>query len=162
MGKSFTLKELYAMGYSVNKNGEFVKGAGSKIRGFMNTKQKCGWREINGRRHYFRSLWECNYARILEWRKTNAEILDWQYEPDTFWFEAIRTGTRCYKPDFKVFLNSGLIEYHEVKGFMDKKSAVKLKRMRIYHPSVVVRVIDSTWFKSNVNIQGVIKGWERG
>ena len=55
---------------------------------------KAGWREIAGRRIYFRSRWEANYARYLQWLKDRGEIVDWEYEPETFWFEKIKRGVR--------------------------------------------------------------------
>ena len=33
-------------------------------------------------------------------------------------------------------------EYHEVKGWMDDKSITKLKRMRIYHPDVRIKLVE--------------------
>src|SRR5215471_1288173 len=64
-----------------------------------------GW---GGRRkdlddRYFRSSWEANYARYLNFLKSRGEIHDWQYESNTFWFHKIKRGTRSYTPDFKVW-----------------------------------------------------------
>lgn len=101
-----------------------------------------GWAEFpNGKRCFFRSGWELRYANHLEMIKSKGGIKDWEYEADTFWFEKIRRGVRSYTPDFKIFFNDGTIEYHEVKGWMDSKSATKLKRMRIYHPNIKLTVI---------------------
>jgi transposase len=91
--------------------------------------------------YYFRSAWEANYARYLNWLKANGEIADWKYEPDTFWFEAIRRGTRSYKPDFKIFHRDGTFYYIEIKGWMDAKSQTKLKRMAKYHPHVKIELV---------------------
>lgn len=113
-----------------------------------NVSWKQGWRTIGGKTIYARSKWEANYARALEFQKRTNLIAEWEHEPKTFWFEKIRTGTRCYIPDFRVTYPNGNIEYHEVKGWMDPKSKTKLNRMRIYHPTVFVRVIDSKWFSS--------------
>lgn len=103
---------------------------------------------------YFRSSWEANYARFL-----NFNGIKWEYEKKTFWFEKIRRGVRSYTPDF-FLLNEKV--YHEVKGWMDKKSATKLKRMRIYYPDETVVVIGREFFKS-ANKQGlcrIIPHWE--
>jgi hypothetical protein len=116
--------------------------------------------EIGGKRHYYKSKWERNYARFLEWRKGRGEITDWVYEGKTFWFEGIKRGTTSYKPDFGVTLISGSVEYHEVKGYMDAKSATKLKRMTKYHPIEKVIVIDKGWFARNKNLKLIIKTWE--
>lgn len=107
------------------------------------TRHRQQWVSVGGKRCYFRSLWEVNYARYLEWLKQNQLILDWQFEADTFWFHAIKRGVCSYLPDFKVIENDGSIVYHEVKGYMDSKSKTKLKRMAKYYPSVKIVVIDS-------------------
>jgi hypothetical protein len=110
---------------------------------------KSGWYQIGNKRYYFRSGWERKYAYFLYWLAYNHKIKDWYYEPDTFWFEKIRRGTRSYKPDFKIIHLDDSVEYAEVKGFMDAASATKLKRMKIYHPSVKIRVVDKSWFDEN-------------
>ncbi len=96
---------------------------------------------------YVRSSWEANYARYLNWRIARGELLSWQYEPHTFVFGAIKRGTRAYTPDFRLTFPDGRVEWHEVKGWMDQKSATRLRRMAKYFPHEVVRVIDSAWFK---------------
>lgn len=102
-----------------------------------------GWFDINGKQLFFRSKWEANYALYLDFLKKQKEIKDWQGEKDVFIFKAIKFGTRSYRLDFKVTKNNGEIEYHEVKGWMDKKSVTKLKRMRIYYPKVKIILIES-------------------
>jgi len=64
-------------------------------------KYKAGKRADLGNR-FFRSKWEANYARYLEWMKNRGEITDWDYECDTFEFGRIKRGGRFYTPDFKV------------------------------------------------------------
>jgi predicted nuclease of restriction endonuclease-like RecB superfamily len=122
---------------------------------------KQGWGEFGGKRYFYRSLWEKNYGRYLEWLKTIGQIKDWEHETDTFWFEKIRRGVRCYTPDFKVFENNGKIAYHEVKGWMDSKSKTKIKRMRKYYPDVGLIVIDQKSYKKLSNkVSKIIPGWE--
>jgi len=108
---------------------------------------KMGTYNINGKNIFFRSLWEANYALYLDFLIKQGEIKKWQFEVDTFWFEKIRRGVRSYKPDFKIFLNNGKIEYHEVKGWMDTKSKTKLKRMEKYYPEIKLIVIDEKSYK---------------
>lgn len=93
-------------------------------------------------------MWEANYARYLEWLRTQGEIAAWDHEPTTFWFEKIRRGTRSYLPDFRVVENNGDIVFHEVKGWMDDRSKTKLSRMRIYYPKVKIIVIDAKSYRS--------------
>ena len=103
---------------------------------------------------YFRSMWEANYARYL-----NFNGIKWEYEKKTFWFEQIRRGVRSYTPDFHLLETN---VYHEVKGWMDKRSVTKLKRMKLYHPKETVHVIDREFF-TQANKQGLctlIPHWE--
>jgi len=101
-----------------------------------------GYYTIEGKEYFFRSRWEVNYAIYLNFLIKQKQVISWEYEPESFLFEKIRSGTRTYRPDFRVVLSSGSIEYHEVKGWMDPKSLTKLKRMRIYFPEVKMVVID--------------------
>lgn len=127
----------------------------------IGTTWKQGWREVNGERIYFRSRWEYNYALYLEFLRLRGEIQKWEHEPETFWFEKIKRGCRTYLPDFRVTLPSGMVEYHEVKGWMDPRSITKIKRMAKYHPKIILRVIDGTWFKANgANLRAIIPAWE--
>jgi hypothetical protein len=115
--------------------------------------------DLNGR--YFRSCWEANYARYLNWLVSMQGISKWEYEPDTFEFETIKRGNRCYTPDFKVFNADGSIEYHEVKGWMDKKSEVKLKRMAKFYPEVKIVLIDGEAYKAiSRSVRAFIPNWE--
>lgn len=121
---------------------------------------KSGWREIGEKKHYFRSRWEANYARYLQWKKENKEIKEWQYEVDTFWFENIKRGVRSYKPDFKVFPLDGEPYYDEVKGWMDARSKTTLSRMKKYYPDIKVNIIDKKIMNNLKNYGYIIKGWE--
>jgi hypothetical protein len=126
-----------------------------------NASWKAGWREIGDGKKYYRSRWEANYARYLQFLKEQGEILSWEHEPTTFWFEKIKRGCRSYLPDFRVVNKNGTEEYHEVKGWMDDRSKTKIKRMAIYYPKVVLRVLDAKWFKSaNKTLRALIPGWE--
>jgi len=118
------------------------------------------WIVCGGKRLFARSLWEANYARYLQWQKTQGLIQDWEHEPKTFWFEKIQRGVRSYLPDFKVTMSNGTHQWHEVKGWMDARSKTKLKRMAKYHPAEIVRVFDGAWFKSaNRNLSGIVPDW---
>jgi len=101
-----------------------------------------GYYDINGTTIYFRSKWEANYALYLDFLIDHKQIHKWEFEPDTFMFEAIKLGTRSYTPDFKVFITPEQFEYHEVKGYMDSKSKTKLKRFAKYYPDEKLILID--------------------
>jgi len=115
--------------------------------------------DLNGQ--YFRSSWEANYARYLNWLISIGEIKSWQYEPDTFEFTTIKKGTRFYTPDFKITNKDNSIEYHEIKGYMDDRSATKLKRMSKYYPAIKVILIDKDQYAGlSKQLRGIISGWE--
>jgi hypothetical protein len=121
---------------------------------------KQDWAEIGGKRNFYRSRWEYRYALYLEFMKKHKHIVEWEHEPKTFWFEGIKRGTNNYKPDFRVVFPSGNDEWIEVKGYMDSKSATKIKRMAKYHPDVKLRVIGKEWFKQNGSkLKNIILGW---
>lgn len=127
---------------------------------FRKTRWKQGWRTIGGCRFYARSRWEANYARYLEFLKSAGRIKSWAHEPKTFWFDAIKRGTRSYKPDFLVTPETGEPYYTEVKGWFDARSKTKLKRMAKYHPTVKVVVVGEDWFRSAKNFAKILPGWE--
>lgn len=123
---------------------------------------KAGWREIAGRRIFFRSRWESNYGLYLQWLKEHGIIAEWEHEPETFWFEKIRRGVRSYLPDFRVTELNGSIAYHEVKGWMDPKSKTKIKRMAKYHAQVKLIVISKNVYRGiEAKVSGLVVGWER-
>lgn len=122
---------------------------------------KADWRIIGGKRSFYRSSWEANYARYLEWLRLRGNILEWEHEPKCFWFHAIKRGTRSYLPDFAVLECSNKITFHEVKGWMDAGSKTKLKRMAKYYPSIIMVLIDAKSYKSIAKMMApIIRGWE--
>lgn len=104
-------------------------------------KFKQGWATVGGRRHYFRSGWEVDYACYLEILKKHKKIKEWNYECKTFWFESIKRGTRSYLPDFLITENDGSEYFVEVKGWENPKSKTKLKRLRKYYPDVKLLMV---------------------
>jgi len=134
--------------------------SGNKFRKGLTWKSE--WREIGGIKKYYRSRWEANYARYLEWLLIKGEIKKWEHEPETFWFNGIKRGCVSYLPDFRVTENNGNISYHEVKGWMDDKSITKLKRMKKYYPNVKLILIDKKVYLSiEKTMSSVINGWEK-
>lgn len=124
---------------------------------------KAGWRVIGGKRCYFRSRWEANYARYLEWLKQAGQIVEWAHEPETFWFDAIKRGVCSYKPDFRVWENDGTSNLHEVKGWMDSRSHTTLKRMAKYHQKEkIVLIRESQYNEIARKVSGLILDWEAG
>ncbi len=138
-----------------------VKAFKASSRG-ENIYSRCpkGWVILGDKQAFCRSRWEAQYARYLQWMKERGSILDWEHEPETFWFHNIQRGVRSYMPDFKVTALNGSHEWHEVKGWMDQKSRTKLKRMAKYYPSEAVLVIDSKWFKANKSLANLVPLWD--
>ena len=120
-----------------------------------------GRRTVGDQACYFRSAWEANYARYLEFLKQHGHIEAWEHEPQRFQFGGIKRGTRDYLPDFRVTVPGGSIEYHEVKGWMTPKSKTQLKRMKKYHPEVIMILIDAPRYKAIAKTaKHLCTGWE--
>ena len=122
-----------------------------------------GGKRFDLNNQYFRSRYEANYARYLNFLiANNGGIVRWEYEADTFWFEKIKRGVRSYTPDFKVYLTEGGVEYHEVKGWDYAKGITARKRMALYHPLVKLILVDEGFFKAltRQGIDKLIEGWE--
>jgi hypothetical protein len=129
--------------------------------GRPNASWKAGWREIGGIEKYYRSRWEANFARYLEWLRGLGEIKSWEHESKTFWFEKIRRGCVSYLPDFHIIEKSGTETYYEVKGWMDDRSATKIKRMALYYPEIQLIVVGRKEYREiEEKVAGLIDGWE--
>ena len=125
----------------------------------LTVKWKASTRIVGGQKAFFRSGWEHKFCLYLQLLKEQGKIKDWRHEPETFWFQAIKRGTRSYLPDFRVTENDLTTVYYEVKGWMDAKSKTKLKRMSKYHPHIKIVLIDKTWFKDNAKKLSWLPGW---
>ena len=124
------------------------------------TRSKGGRRaDLNDK--YFRSRWEANYARWLNFRISNKDsIASWEYEPQTFRFP-VKRGTMSYTPDFRVTYLDGHQEWHEVKGWLTQQGATALKRFAKYYPTEALVLIDEAAYKPIARIaRGLIGEWE--
>lgn len=160
-------KEHYSFKY------DFKNGTGRycsidcfmKVRTPMTIKQSYsmanGGKREDLNNQYFRSSWEANYARYLNWLVERGEIAEWKFEPDTFEFTEIKRGNRFYTPDFKITNKDGSIEYHEVKGYMSEDSRIKLKRMAKYFSEIKLILIDKESYKVlSRQLRNIIPNWE--
>jgi len=134
---------------------ELLKQEGKREHHFGSV--KAGYRDDLG--FAVASSWEANYARYLNFLKSKGQIKDWQYEPQTFEFRE-RHGTTRYTPDFMVENMDSSVEYHEVKGYFDKKSKTKIKRFRRDYPELKLIVIDAENYKQIGKWSHLIPGWE--
>jgi hypothetical protein len=110
---------------------------------------------------YFRSTWEANWARYLNWLVSVGDVLAWEFEPETFEFP-IKRGSKFYTPDFRVTNKDGTVEYHEIKGYMDQKSATKIRRFQKYYPEHRLIVVEAdSYYAVARQIGHALEGWER-
>jgi hypothetical protein len=109
---------------------------------------------------YFRSRWEANYARYLNWMVANKQIRAWEYEPVTLVFHGQTRGPISICPDFRVTEKDGRKVFHEVKGWMDPVSKSKLRKMAKHYPEHQILLIDSAAYRSIRKWAGMIPGWE--
>lgn len=96
---------------------------------------------------YFRSNWEANFARIMNYRG-----VVWEYEPTTFELDE----TTSYTPDF-------LVEgtYYELKGRMSTLCEEKLTLFRKKYDDVVLEVIGpSEYSELGKTYKHLIPTWE--
>lgn len=114
-----------------------------RARVFPERPKKC----FRGSPITFRSSWEVKVADQLENQLVRLQITNWEYEPQTFYFENIKRGTRSYTPDFKVTRLNGTHYWIEVKGYMDQKSKTKIKRFLKYYPEEQLMIYDKTYFR---------------
>jgi hypothetical protein len=111
---------------------------------------------------FFRSSWEANYARYLDFLISKGQIKGWEYEPDTFIFHGITRGAISYMPDFKVTENDGSVVYHEVKGWMTSEARTRLKRMAKFYPDVKILLVGEREYKEiECKVGRMIPNWER-
>lgn len=144
---SLSHKTAHFMGVHISQLPQEVKDR----LGLKDPQHKQFWAIIGDKQPiFFRSSWEYYYAIFLEKLKREGKIKDWAHEPKVFWFEGIKRGVVSYLPDFCIYHNNGSEEWSEVKGFMDARSAVKLKRFKKYYPDLLMRVVDAAWFKANL------------
>lgn len=134
---------------------------GGYLRNCRAKSVSCG-RRVDLDNRYFRSAWEANYARYLNFLVKHKSIFKWEYEVDTFWFEGIKRGCRFYTPDFKIWEAVTDTPYYiEIKGWMDQKSATKLNRMQKYYPDIKVILVQKKEYEAlKKSIKSMIPGWE--
>lgn len=114
------------------------------------------WSLIGEKRIYVRSKWEELYAGYLEHLRVKRQIMNWEHEPKTFWFEGVKRGVVSYKPDFRVDALDGSHYWVEVKGFYDSKSKTKVNRFKKHFPREDLVVVDSKWFARHGSIAALL------
>jgi hypothetical protein len=110
---------------------------------------------------HFRSAWEANYARYLTHLKETGQIVDWEFEPQSFVFSGVSRGVVYYLPDFRITHLDGTQEYVEVKGRETPKDRTKWKRMRSHYPAVKLRIVGQVEYRKLCQDFGNLPHWER-
>jgi hypothetical protein len=109
---------------------------------------------------FFRSSWEANYARYLNFLIVSGLIIGWEYEAERFWFN-VKEEVVSYCPDFKVEISKGKYEFHEVKGWMTKKSKISLDLTKKYYPEINIVLIDERrYLEVRKLVRNLLPGWE--
>jgi hypothetical protein len=115
---------------TTNSNTSFSPSKSNSSKGNAYKHTKTGYRqdiELN-----VRSNWEANFVRIL-----NSYKIKFEFEPTVFAFP-IKRGTKGYTPDF--YLNKS-DEWIEIKGYLDDKSKIKLRRFKRYYPEEFEKLV---------------------
>lgn len=89
------------------------------------------------------------YAAHLELLKASGDVLWWKFEGLKF-----RLADKTFlTPDFVVMTRSGLIELHDVKGFLMEDANVKMKVAASMYPFefFIIRKSKSFWMKIPVS-----------
>lgn len=111
---------------------------------------------------YFRSKAEANYARYLNFMIAQKQVKKWEYEPVTIYFP-IKRGNNHYCPDFKVYpyRTNRKPYFVEVKGYMDRDSAVRLRRFAKFCPEEILEVVRAKdMLEIRRKVGALIPGWE--
>lgn len=102
-----------------------------------------------------RSSWEANFIRVL-----NIYKIKFKFEPTVFSFP-IKRGTKGYTPDFLLERNN---EWVEIKGYLDDKSKIKLKRFKRYYPEEFANLTcviskysnDAKNYMNNLGVENIV------
>jgi hypothetical protein len=140
-----------------NRMSNFQTSNPNKSNNYSRTKK--GWFVKGDKKIAMRSSWELNYAHFLNKMVLDKKIKSWEYEAKSFKFPELVFGCRTYTPDFLVINNDDKIIYHEVKGWMDKKSILKLKLMKKHFPEVKLKIIDELKYKKIEKNKNAIPNW---
>lgn len=118
------------------------------------------WKEVGGKRVFFRSRAEYRYALYLEYLKQRGDIEDWFHEKKTFHFPNQKQAPVNYKPDFEVRHKGGILEYVEIKGHETGRDRSKWKKMAKYFPEVNLRVVRMDFFvKNSKALKSLLSDW---
>lgn len=91
---------------------------------------------------------EKRYAAELDRMKAAGEIADWKFHAMTLTI-ADPPNAKCarWTPDFCVWTNDMVLQFHEVKGHMMDHALVRIKvaAAQFPHPVIVVKRVKGEW-----------------
>lgn len=98
---------------------------------------------VGGKKCYFRSGLEYQWALYLEFLKHAGEICDWQFEKKLFNFQGFgyENGPFMYRPDFTIIDKQGNVFYQECKGNHDGATNAKFQRVAKCYPGTVMELV---------------------
>ncbi len=123
-------------GHTLKTRKKISKKAAERMTNKKDTKENYKI-SVSGKRkdlgdQFFRSSWEANYARYLNFKKEK-----WEFEPKTFFFKNVKRGALSYTPDF--FVDNKIIE---IKGYFNSKDRGKINRFKKQYP----KEFEKLWF----------------
>lgn len=144
-GRALTVKTNSTRIVSLSTRRKHSAASRRVLKGRLKSRGKAGFRvDLN---RSFRSSWEANYARYLNYRGVK-----WEFEPETF---DLKSG-KLYTPDFKI--NNF---YVEVKGWMDHLSVEKIRDFTQEYPDKVLFIVGkSVYIDIQVRLGRNIPNWE--
>lgn len=104
---------------------------------------------------YFRSAWEANIARMLNYLHIN-----WEYEYRRFDFKNETEDVLSYQPDFYL---PDYDKWIEVKGWMDNKSKKRLELFEKYYPEQnknLYLINEKVYREIEKKYSTLVDGWE--
>ncbi len=126
------------------------KGENNPMFGKLSPHRKGGFRE--DLKHYVRSTWEADFARILK-----LNNLDYQYEPSTFKLTRRNGEIIHYTPDFYVRSKN---TFYEVKGFLRDLDGEKMELFQVQYPQYNFVIINTTKFAEFAFQYKTLINWE--
>lgn len=84
----------------------------------------------------YRSQGEVEYAKRLDAERAAGRISEWRYEPMRLLLARPKGGKGqwTYTPDFLVVNNDGTMDFHEVKGKVERSDEQRLKAAAETYP----------------------------
>ena len=115
---------------------------------------------IDGRHCKFKSKLEYRWALYLEMLKRHDYIIEWEYEPLTFYFPDEKTAPVQYTPDFRV-TDCKEIYWQECKGMHDGSTNTKFRRMAEHNPDIIMELVLMSLPKKTANRRRVANKYVR-